>query len=58
MNTPQKPQLHKHSVSRWAYIYENWSAIALGMLIATVFYVLVNMVENIVVKIALIFHGS
>ena len=45
-------------VSRWAYIYENWSAIALGMLIATVFYVLVNMFENIVVKIALIFNAS
>jgi hypothetical protein len=57
MNTPLNPQFKKHSVSRCAYIYKNWSAIALGMLIATVFFVLINMVENIVVKIALIAFG-
>ena len=56
--TADAPELGLHSISRWAYIYENWSAIALGMLIATVFFVLINMIENIVVKIALIFHSS
>jgi hypothetical protein len=56
--TSNAPKLGLNSVSGWAYIYENWSAIALGMMIATVFWVIVNIIENIAVKIALIIAGS
>lgn len=45
-------------VNRWAYLYDNWSAIMLGFGIAISFSILLNMIENIVVKIALIIHGG
>ena len=46
------------SVNRWAYLYDNWSAIMLGFGIAISFSILLNMIENIIVKIALIIHGG
>lgn len=56
-NTGQD-KCHIQRVNRWAYLYDNWSAIMLGFGIAISFSILLNMIENIVVKIALIIHGG
>ena len=54
----RKKQCHKHIVNRWAYLFDNWQPIMLGVTIALAFNVIVTMFENVIVKIALIIHGS
>lgn len=46
------------NVNRWAYLYDNFSAIMLGMVVAFAANRIFTMVENIVVKIAMIINGS
>lgn len=57
-NTRTEPVLPLQRANRWAYLYDNWSAIMLGFGIAISFSILLNMIENIIVKIALIIHGG
>jgi len=46
------------NVNRWAYLFDNWQPIMLGIAIALAFNVIVTMFENVIVKIALIIHGG
>jgi len=46
------------NVNRWAYLYDNFGAIMLGMVVAFAANGIFTMVENIVVKIAMIINGS
>lgn len=57
-NNMEQDKCHIQRVNRWAYLYDNWSAIMLGFGVAISFSILLNMIENIVVKIALIIHGG
>ena len=45
-------------VSNWAYVKRNKTAILLGFAIGTTLSIVINMIENIIVKIVLIFHGG
>jgi len=56
--TNREQELHKHIVNRWAYLFDNWQPIMLGIAIALAFNVIVTMFENVIVKIALIIHGG
>jgi hypothetical protein len=58
VNTSTEPALHKHFVNRWAYLFDNWQPIILGIAIALAFNVIVTMFENVIIKIALITHGG
>jgi len=49
--------LHIQNVNRWAYVFDNWQPIMLGIAMALAFNVIVTMFENVIVKIALIIHG-
>lgn len=57
-DTRTEPALHKHIVNRWAYLFDNWQPIMLGIAMALAFNVIVTMFENVIVKIALIIHGG
>lgn len=58
VETKQKQALHKHIVNRWAYLFDNWQPIVLGIAMALAFNVIVTMFENVIAKIALIIHGG
>ena len=45
-------------VSNWAYFKRNKTAILLGFAIGTTLSIVLNLIENIIVKIVLIYHGS
>ena len=45
-------------VSNWAYFKKNKTAILLGFAIGTTLSIVLNFIENIVIKIALIIHGG
>jgi hypothetical protein len=44
--------------TKWNYLYDNFHAIVLGFAIAISFNVIVSMIENVVIKIAIIIHGG
>ena len=45
-------------VSNWAYFKRNKTAILLGFAIGTTLSIVLNLIENIIVKIVLIYHGG
>ena len=45
-------------VSNWAYLKKNKTAILLGFALGTTLSIVLNLIENIIVKIALIIHGG
>ena len=49
---------HIQNVNRWAYLFDNWQSIMLGIAMALAFNVIVTMFENVIVKIVLIIHGG
>lgn len=58
VDTSHEPALHKHIVNRWAYLFDNWQPIMLGIAMALAFNVIVTMIENVIVKITLIINGG
>jgi hypothetical protein len=46
------------NVNRWAYLFNNWQPIMLGIAIALAFSIIVTMFENVIVKIALIIYDG
>lgn len=58
VDTRTKPVLPLQNVNRWAYLYDNFGAIMLGMVVAFTASGIFTMIENIVVKIALIINGG
>ena len=45
-------------VSNWAYFKRNKTAILLGFAIGTTLSIVINLIENIIIKIVLIYHGG
>jgi len=58
MNNEQKTQLTIPRVSKCAYFKRNKTAILLGFAIGTTLSIVLNLIENIIVKIVLIYHGG
>ena len=47
-----------HGVSCWVYFRKHKTPVLIGFAIGTTLSVLLNLIENIIVKIALIIHGG
>ena len=58
LNEPQKPQLNIGAVTGWAYFRKHRTPILVGFAIGTTLSIVLNLIENIVVKIALIIYGA
>ena len=54
----QNPQSCQTDVSGWAYFRKHKTPILIGFAIGTTLSIVLNMIENIIVKIALIVYGS
>jgi hypothetical protein len=57
-NLPQNPPLQQTAVSGWAYFRKHKTPILVGFAIGTTLSIVVNLIENIVVKIALIIYSG
>jgi len=55
---PQNPPLQQTAVSGWAYFCKHKTPILVGFAIGTTLSIVLNLIENIVVKIALIIYGG
>lgn len=44
-------------ISNWTYFKKNKTAILLGFAIGTMLSIILNLIENIIVKIVLIYHA-
>jgi len=53
----REPAVNKHIVTRFEYLKNNWQAILIGVAIALLFNLVINMIGDIIVKIALIVNG-
>jgi ABC-type uncharacterized transport system permease subunit len=58
LNNPQEQQCNIHGVSGWAYFRKHKTPILVGFAIGTTLSILFNLIENIIVKIALIVYGG
>jgi hypothetical protein len=54
----QEPALNKGAVSGWAYFRKHKTPILVGFAIGTTVSIVMNLIENIAVKIALIIYGG
>jgi hypothetical protein len=57
-NNTTETQSCKSGVSGWAYFRKHKTPILVGFAIGTTLSIILNLIENIVVKIALIIYGG
>lgn len=60
MNQNRKPNDRRSTNPNmgWDYFIKNKTAILLGFAIGTTLSIVLNMIENVIIKIALIIYGS